>query len=793
MVDLSVHNPAMFSAPPGKGGGAKAAAPVAHPFSVVGLLTGDPNAVENTAPPVAPIRAGITGNPQQDAIATGRPIVTAHPTGTLGGLIKTVAPALGLRTDYSLNRKDPNGLFGAGEMMFPGFGGRITGELAADTAAKDIAAHQELLTASQKARSEGWGPEVKTPELKPGETSSETAGELGAKVRGAISGSTGRAKLAEMSKSGHEKAVALEEDPLLGKTAQQVRNIQDEGYSAERGRRIGQAKQAFEEAGGGVAGHEAQLVNLGGELPKLDWHGFKQFDSEAVNALIDHVHAMPNMQEFEKTSASNAILDAVNGKVPTQGDQALLERAFGREVTDQIVGSVPFWQAAKHIGLDLMNVPRAIMASADLSAPLRQGLVGMVTHPGIGLKAFPQMFKSFGSERVFQEGMDVLRNDPAYPLARKSGLPLTDIGDTEKPSSLTTREEQFQSNLAERLNLREIPGIGKKLGKYGTGPGDLIRASDRAYVMFLNKLRLDVFKSLALTAARDGRSLEDEKLMKDIGRFVGSATGRGPLGPFAKHAVTINATFFSPRLLASRLDILLAPATYLRADPFVRREALKSMFALVGTMSLVLELAKMGGAQVGLDPTNADFAKIRIGNTRIDLAGGFQQPVRLAFELAEGKITSSTTGKVEKLSSGIGKTSQGDVALRFLFSKTAPVPSFVAQASGVSQASYGPKQSFRSMAFQRLLPLLAQDANDLRTTPGAFGGSPSIGKAIGGYGLGVLGLGLQTYGNQPTGSGLAGPSSPPAHLDSMFGAPPSRGGSAPITHNSSMFSAPPGR
>jgi hypothetical protein len=67
--------------------------------------------------------------------------------------------------------------------------------------------------------------------------------------------------------------------------------------------------------------------------------------------------------------------------------------------------------------------------------------------------------------------------------------------------------------------------------------------------------------------------------------------------------------------MASRFNFL-NPAYYIRMEPFARREALKAALRLVGTLNLVLFLAKMEGAKVESDPRNADFGKIRIGNTR---------------------------------------------------------------------------------------------------------------------------------------------------------------------------------
>ena len=106
------------------------------------------------------------------------------------------------------------------------------------------------------------------------------------------------------------------------------------------------------------------------------------------------------------------------------------------------------------------------MAAYDLSAPFRQGLFLSVSHPKRFFQAFLKMFRQFGSEEAYQTAQSLIEKKPTYGLMKEAGLSLTDLG------SLTTREERFMSNLAEKIPL--------------AGRG--IRASGRAYVGFLNKL-----------------------------------------------------------------------------------------------------------------------------------------------------------------------------------------------------------------------------------------------------------------------------------------------------------------
>jgi hypothetical protein len=73
-----------------------------------------------------------------------------------------------------------------------------------------------------------------------------------------------------------------------------------------------------------------------------------------------------------------------------------------------------------------------------------------------------------------------------------------------------------------------------------------------------------------------------------------------------------------------------------------------------------------------LNPTSADWLKVKVGDTRVDLTGGFLPWIRLEEQLRQGRITSSTTGREMALEGGVGKMSPGDIALRFTRSKMAP-------------------------------------------------------------------------------------------------------------------------
>lgn len=559
---------------------------------------------------------------------------------------------------------------------------------------------QHVLEAAKKARQQGFGRVIpKVPEVKPGEVTPETGGEPGKIVREGLKPGTDLGPL---------------------------RTEQELARTVERGKRAGVAEAAS--AGkSGLDRHIAAKSALGGELPRGEFKGFDALTPELRDEAINHIYEHPHLQLFEKVRTADALDEAIAGKVPTLGDQKLLERAFGKELPSGIFGTLnkAGWRNTLY---NILGVPRSLMASGDISAPFRQGLVVFASHPQLFFSEFRPMLRSLKSESDFQALMGSVHQMPTFPMMEKAGLSLTDIGETAHGvENLSSREEQFVSNLAE-----QIPGVGH-----------VVRASDRAYVGFLNKTRADLFDTLVHQAAAEGYHLND-KAVADIAKFVNSATGRGDIGALASHTATMNALFFSPRLLMSRLNFL-NPLYYARLSPFARKEALQAAGRLGGMLGLILFTAKMAGAKVGVDPRNADFGKVRIGDTRIDIAGGFQQPLRLAAQLATGEIVSSTSGKLEPLAGGFAGRSRLDVLQQFLENKLAPVPGIVAAGLKGQQASGQPLDwslnplDTNSEIGGHLLPLSWQDAMSTgQQTHSAAAG-------IGGGLLSSIGVGVQSY------------------------------------------------
>src|SRR5690606_35733416 len=320
---------------------------------------------------------------------------------------------------------------------------------------------------------------------------------------------------------------------------------------------------------------------------------------------------------------------------------------------------------------------------------------------------------------------DITSRD-TYPLMVQSKLPFTEID-----GKLSAREEDFMTQWAEKI--------------------PFVRGSNRAYVGFLNKLRADVFDDLVSKYRDAGIDIENDKTtLEALGKFIGNATGRGDLGDFFTvggllgdpdsrvynaAAPLLSAGFFSPRLIASRVN-LLNPAYYARLPAPVRKEAMKSLLAF-GTIAMtVLGLASLGGADVEADPRSSDFAKIKIGNTRYDVLGGFSQYLTLGARLATGERKTGT-GNIIEYGTGMNQDSRLHAVGTFFRNKASPNASLIMDYLAGENA-IGEPFTFEQAAASRLVPMYLQDLSEAIEEYG-----PGMGLAVAAPGL--FGVGVNTY------------------------------------------------
>lgn len=377
----------------------------------------------------------------------------------------------------------------------------------------------------------------------------------------------------------------------------------------------------------------------------------------------------PTIEEALMNSERAAVFNKPKSVIdvkPTKIEEAIPEDVFRK--AQQIGKSQKF--------NEVINVAKEIKSSFDLPPLFRQG-AGLLYRKE-SWKSTPAALRAMFDEEFYQTSKKEIVGR-IKPWMAKGKLAITD-----PDGPIGNREESFLTNIGEKI-------------PFGIGKG--IRASNRGYNTMLNTMRISTAESMEKDLARMGRDIHsDAKLAKEVSEFINVATGRGSLnlgkvisggyiepasmGNLEKVAVELNAGIFSPRLTSAQFTVL-NPLYYTKADPFVRREALKSLLGRIGLGITVLGVAKATGARVNTtEPTNADFMKAVINNTRLDPWAGEQQLAVLASRLAPtvgpfGNSISSTSGKTTEFGVGYRADDRLDVAGRYAKNKEAPILALV--------------------------------------------------------------------------------------------------------------------
>jgi hypothetical protein len=315
-----------------------------------------------------------------------------------------------------------------------------------------------------------------------------------------------------------------------------------------------------------------------------------------------------------------------------------------------------------------VNLPRSTQASFDDSAFLRQGLVLSTLHPKRGVESFGNSLKALASESKANAVLDAIHASPNAQLRKESGLYLASENRSDG-TIFINREEPFASKWAQH-----IPGV---------------KNSERAYTVMLDSLRSKVFDDY-VAAKPDAKP----ETLQGISRFINYATGRGDLTGSRGIDTALTQVFYSPRLTTSRPLLLTTPFRGTpEAKSYARTELTKYFAATAG----FLGMARLAGASVSFDPTDPDFAKIKIGNQRIDLGAGYAQLFRYSAQAASGRGRSIKSGREYE-------ADRYDVVERFVRTKLSPQAGLVVNLA-TGEDLRGQKTGLKDEAQKLLVPL----------------------------------------------------------------------------------------
>ena len=510
--------------------------------------------------------------------------------------------------------------------------------------------------------------------------------------------------------------------PIRGMTAQ----LQTEARAKQMAQYEAVRKRLMES---GVAPRETlaeaeKALYVGGKLPEATpTEGFvslaDKVSEDMGQVLFGAINEAPFKNVWDRISARGALVRLLQPEaagIPRDFELKLLERLFGPEFAKAILGKRPWLTKAWEEFLGLINAPRAMLASVDVSGLLRQGGILTARHPLEAAKTVIPMLKALLSDKNEAVMDSIIRSRPNFRLAEQSGLYIAPRAG-QVAVALAEREEAFMSKIANML--------------------PFVKASNRAYITVLNDMRIRMWESTLAAWSKAGlKPLEQD--YRDLARLINWASGRGPAIPFtAGMGALPNAILFAPRLIMSRLALPLTILPTVTKSKLVRVEAWKTMLSFLGIGASILAAAKLSGAaDIELDPRSADFGKMRLPETetRLDIWTGYAQYFRFGAQFAAAQ---------RKTAGGwMQPVNRKDLLDRFMQTKLSPAAGLMADI--VKGETYlgeelPPKsgRSFTKQVYQRIAPLAIQDLVDAYLQDGPLGALVSS--------VGFAGVGVTTY------------------------------------------------
>lgn len=459
---------------------------------------------------------------------------------------------------------------------------------------------------------------------------------------------------------------------------------------------------------------------LKGKSPTPDFTPIgTDLSTQEIDVLFNLVNNSQLGAGFDKGRAILSLDKLLKGTLITKSEIANLEAVFGKALARALFMKQNISSIIQDISFEVINLPRAMLASFDLSAAGRQGIIFSVADPDVFIKSFGRSVRAAVSLKYSDEIERATKASRFGKLADKFGIHSSPTGFTAR---LSAKEELFTSRLAEK-----IPGIAQ---------------SERAFTTFLNQMRREKFAKQAKKWIAKGITPENNpKSYQQLAKFINHATGRGSLENLQPGALTaLNAVFFSPRFQISRVQVigdLISPKTTWHARKVIARDLAKFYATGMGIMAM----AEMAGAEVEKDPRSSDFGKIKVGNTRYNYWGAFQPMASLAGRIYSGEIKSTGTGKIKKkdrISLGIDNT-----IISFMRTKLSPVSGRifdVIAGETILGDPVEPTVEFVSKtAYESLVPLFIQDSVDAWRFQGIDAQFPLS------AGLAFIGIGVQTW------------------------------------------------
>lgn len=194
----------------------------------------------------------------------------------------------------------------------------------------------------------------------------------------------------------------------------------------------------------------------------------------------------------------------------------------------------------------------------------------------------------------------------------------------------------------------------EKLPKWAGG--GVIRGTARAYTTYLDLIRAGSYLVMKDSLVEGGWIIPPQEAtperLKTVASFINTTSGRGNLGERGNQAAPfLNDFLFAARFGASRFEVALG-VPLLTASPGTRaliaKEYAKYLVGVSAAILLISMLQDEDDKKIEWDIRSSEFAKVRFGDTRVDLLSGFQQPLVFLSRVILGE-TKDSKGRIKPL------------------------------------------------------------------------------------------------------------------------------------------------
>ena len=266
-----------------------------------------------------------------------------------------------------------------------------------------------------------------------------------------------------------------------------------------------------------------------------------------------------------------------------------------------------------------LSLLRGLKLGLDMGAVARQGYDVFLQSPTAWAGGIKDGIKSMNAQKAFKLNQELL-NSKIGLQAAKDGVPLDDI--------FAHGEEGFGSKV-----LGMIPGHS---------------ALERFHVATQNGYRLRLYKKIA----KDIPDLTDFE-RKSAANFIAAITGRS--NKLKTTGNLANTVFTAPKMYAGQAEAMTAwlnlgeysPLNFKLANRAAKKMVIKRSVARISALVMAKTVAEQFGWEMDLNPDNADFLKLRKGDTVIDIGGGYTSYYRALTSVMNSLASPSRKNKAE--------------------------------------------------------------------------------------------------------------------------------------------------